>query len=49
MLSAKKLTATVFWDRKDGGIHGTRDHNNFINVLRNTKKCAGLFRIKVEC
>jgi hypothetical protein len=31
MLSARKLTATVLWDRigkeADGGIHETRDHN----------------------
>jgi hypothetical protein len=44
--SARKLMATVFWDRQeksiDGGIHATRDHNNATNVLRNTKKnCVG--------
>jgi hypothetical protein len=34
---ARKLMATVLWDRK-GGIHATRDHNNVRGVLRNTKK-----------
>jgi histone-lysine N-methyltransferase SETMAR len=40
-LPARKLIATVFWDRKrsaDGGINATRDHINVICVLRNTKK-----------
>jgi hypothetical protein len=35
-LPARKLMATVFWDRKksaDGGIHATRDHNNVKSVL----------------
>jgi hypothetical protein len=42
-LPAIKLIATVFWDRKrsaDGGIHATRDYNNAITVLRNTKQIA---------
>jgi hypothetical protein len=41
-LSARKLMATVFWDRTghqyDGGLHATRDHSNVRSVLQNTKK-----------
>jgi hypothetical protein len=36
-LPARKLMATVFWDRKgsaDGGIRATRDDNNVGSVLR---------------
>jgi hypothetical protein len=44
-MSARKLMASVFWDRKwsaDGGIHATRDHNNV--------KCIGPLRTKgVDC
>jgi hypothetical protein len=35
----------------NGGIHATRDHDNFRSVLQNKKKnCMGPFRTKdVEC
>jgi hypothetical protein len=37
-LPARKLMATVFWDRKGvlvvDGIHATRDYNNITSVLR---------------
>jgi hypothetical protein len=42
--SARKLMATVFWDgtgqerSAGGGIHATRNHNNVISILLNTKK-----------
>jgi hypothetical protein len=40
--SARKLMASVFWDRKYvrmvDGIHATRDYNNVMSVLRNTKE-----------
>jgi hypothetical protein len=39
--SARKLMATVFWDRKGmDEIHATRDRSNFMSVLRNTKKAT---------
>jgi hypothetical protein len=44
-LSGRKLMANCFLEQErsaDGDIYETGDHNNFTNVLRNTKKCVGL-------
>jgi hypothetical protein len=38
MLSDRKLMAMGHERSADGGIHATRDYNNVINVLQNTKK-----------
>jgi hypothetical protein len=38
-MSARKLMATVFWDRKGQlMVEYTRDHSNITSILLNTKK-----------